>query len=225
MKNFKDEKSGGRGGFGFKKGGGGRDFGPKTGSFGSRGGDFGGKPRFGAERGGKKFGGGDDRGGRPFSKPELFAAVCSTCGKNCEVPFRPSSDKPVYCSGCFGKKSGNEERSFGNDRSDDRGGRDFKKDYKPQREERAPRFEKSEERHDGGTADLKKQLSALEVKVNKIIELLSVSAAPMKTMKAEGVVTLDTPKKERKPKTEKAKKVVAKPAKKVAKKAAKKAKK
>ena len=107
MKNFKDGNGGGRGGFGFKKGGGGRDFGPKTAGFRSQGADFGGKPRFGADRGGKKFGGGDDRGGRSFPKPELFSAVCSTCGKNCEVPFRPSSDKPVYCSGCFGKKSGN----------------------------------------------------------------------------------------------------------------------
>jgi CxxC-x17-CxxC domain-containing protein len=33
----------------------------------------------------------------------MYQAVCANCGKNCEVPFRPSGDKPVYCSDCFGK--------------------------------------------------------------------------------------------------------------------------
>ena len=37
-----------------------------------------------------------DRGPR-----EMFAATCSTCGKEAQVPFRPTSGKPVYCSDCF----------------------------------------------------------------------------------------------------------------------------
>jgi CxxC-x17-CxxC domain-containing protein len=39
---------------------------------------------------------GDDRAPR-----EMFDAVCSTCGKDTQVPFRPTSGKPVYCSDCF----------------------------------------------------------------------------------------------------------------------------
>jgi CxxC-x17-CxxC domain-containing protein len=35
----------------------------------------------------------------------MFAAVCAKCGKKCEVPFKPTGDKPVYCSDCFGKGS------------------------------------------------------------------------------------------------------------------------
>ena len=34
---------------------------------------------------------------------QMFKAVCSECGKDCEVPFRPTGDKPVFCSDCFGK--------------------------------------------------------------------------------------------------------------------------
>ena len=37
------------------------------------------------------------RGGRR----EMFPAVCSACGKETEVPFRPSGEKPVYCRECF----------------------------------------------------------------------------------------------------------------------------
>ena len=33
---------------------------------------------------------------------ELFDAICSNCGKKCQVPFRPNGTKPVYCKNCFG---------------------------------------------------------------------------------------------------------------------------
>ncbi len=29
--------------------------------------------------------------------------TCSSCGKECEVPFKPTSSKPVYCDACFEK--------------------------------------------------------------------------------------------------------------------------
>jgi CxxC-x17-CxxC domain-containing protein len=40
--------------------------------------------------------GGYDRGPR-----EMFSATCSNCGREAQVPFRPTSGKPVYCSDCF----------------------------------------------------------------------------------------------------------------------------
>jgi CxxC-x17-CxxC domain-containing protein len=41
--------------------------------------------------------------GRPLCK-----AVCADCHKDCEVPFRPSGERPVYCKECFSKrKAGN----------------------------------------------------------------------------------------------------------------------
>lgn len=39
------------------------------------------------------------------SDREMFQAVCDSCGKRCEVPFRPSSSKPVYCKDCFEGKT------------------------------------------------------------------------------------------------------------------------
>ena len=32
---------------------------------------------------------------------EMHKAVCATCGAECEVPFEPRGDRPVYCSDCF----------------------------------------------------------------------------------------------------------------------------
>ena len=39
--------------------------------------------------------------GLESSPREMFAATCSNCGREAQVPFRPTSGKPVYCSDCF----------------------------------------------------------------------------------------------------------------------------
>jgi CxxC-x17-CxxC domain-containing protein len=46
--------------------------------------------------GGYNGGGGYSRGPR-----EMFDAVCARCGKDTQVPFRPTGARPVYCSDCF----------------------------------------------------------------------------------------------------------------------------
>ncbi len=33
--------------------------------------------------------------------PPAFKAVCSECGEECEVPFQPKADKPVFCQKCW----------------------------------------------------------------------------------------------------------------------------
>lgn len=35
---------------------------------------------------------------------EMHKAVCSKCGKNCEVPFKPTEGRPVFCKECHVKK-------------------------------------------------------------------------------------------------------------------------
>ncbi len=35
---------------------------------------------------------------------ESYPAVCASCGRDCEVPFQPRGDRPVYCSECFTKR-------------------------------------------------------------------------------------------------------------------------
>ena len=51
---------------------------------------------YGASSGGGYGGGGYSRGPR-----EMFDAVCARCGKDTQVPFRPTGARPVYCSDCF----------------------------------------------------------------------------------------------------------------------------
>jgi CxxC-x17-CxxC domain-containing protein len=33
----------------------------------------------------------------------MHKAVCADCHKECEVPFKPRQDRPVYCRDCFQK--------------------------------------------------------------------------------------------------------------------------
>ena len=45
--------------------------------------------------------GGYSSGGYERAPREMFSATCSNCGREAQVPFRPTSGKPVYCSDCF----------------------------------------------------------------------------------------------------------------------------
>ena len=38
------------------------------------------------------------RGSRPKA---LYDVVCSECGIKTQVPFKPSEDRPVYCTDCY----------------------------------------------------------------------------------------------------------------------------
>ena len=40
------------------------------------------------------------RGGGSGSR-QMYPVVCSNCGVETEVPFKPSGDRPVYCRDCF----------------------------------------------------------------------------------------------------------------------------
>ena len=59
--------------------------------------------------GGSSYGGGgggggySSGGGRGYSSGprQMYPAVCSSCGKETEVPFQPTAGKPVYCRECF----------------------------------------------------------------------------------------------------------------------------
>lgn len=53
------------------------------------------------------FGGGYSGGGfggRDRGPREMFTATCSSCGREAQVPFRPTSGKPVYCNDCFASR-------------------------------------------------------------------------------------------------------------------------
>ncbi len=45
----------------------------------------------------------DARKAAAKSARTMYDAVCAACGADCKVPFKPTEDRPVYCSECFAK--------------------------------------------------------------------------------------------------------------------------
>jgi len=99
------------GGYGGRSGGGyggrsGDGYGGRSGDgYGGRsGGGYGG--RSGGGYGGRSGGGyggrsGGGYGGRDDRPREMFDAKCADCGNDCQIPFKPKDDRPVYCRECF----------------------------------------------------------------------------------------------------------------------------
>lgn len=159
---------------------------------GRSGGDRGGRKFGGGGFGGSRFGGKKSFGGRrDGERPQMFSATCSNCGKQCEVPFRPTGEKPVFCNDCFRK-----ERDGGS--------------YTPERKNfDRPRFENRHEGHGdfslerkgGGASDsaaqfreLKDQMISLNTKMEKILKALTPTqsapvAAPAPTLAPKAVAS------------------------------------
>ena len=57
--------------------------------------------------GGYSSGGYSGGGGYERAPREMFSATCSNCGREAQVPFRPTNGKPVYCSDCFKSQRSN----------------------------------------------------------------------------------------------------------------------
>lgn len=158
---------------------------------GGRGGDRGGfrsRPSFGGGR--PRFGDRGDRG-----PVEMHKAICDNCGKECEVPFRPTSGKPVYCSSCFEHKGGSDSPRFASDagrRFEGRGsedrpmfdavcadcGNECKVPFRPTGDK--PVFcsncfggKKNVEGSTGGNGGSRVNLEELNAKLDKILGLLS----------------------------------------------------
>ncbi|MBN2454558.1 hypothetical protein JXB11_03355 [Candidatus Woesearchaeota archaeon] len=47
---------------------------------------------------------GDFGGGGFRPRGEMHDATCAECGKACQVPFKPTEGKPVYCLECYKKR-------------------------------------------------------------------------------------------------------------------------
>lgn len=39
-----------------------------------------------------------------FRERIMYKTICADCKKQCEVPFRPSGDRPVFCQECFSRR-------------------------------------------------------------------------------------------------------------------------
>lgn len=132
------------------------------------GGPGGRKSGFGARKPSFGFRGGD----RGEGAREMFPATCSSCHQSCEIPFRPSGDRPVYCRNCFGAQEGTSSGVRG--QRDDRGGvsRSPRRDF-------AQPFISKPLVDDRRLDDLKRQLDAMSVKLDRIITVLAPESAPV----------------------------------------------
>ncbi len=151
-----DFKRGGSGG-GFRGGrGGGSRFG-------------GGRPSFGGGRGG-------DRG---RSDVQMHRATCAECNKSCEVPFRPTGERPVYCSDCFGKSQGREPRESSSRNA-----------FVPRESFSAVSVSPTAKFDDKKIEELKRQIEEVGKKVERILNLLENS--PKKVVEPV-VLPMNTP--------------------------------
>ena len=86
------------------------------GRFGRR--DSGRSSRFGRRESGGQGRNNFDRRGRSYEH-EMFEATCGKCGRQCEVPFKPTGSRPVYCSDCFRNPESLESRNPAPESSDE----------------------------------------------------------------------------------------------------------
>jgi len=120
-------------------------------------------------------------------RPQMYEAICSECGKRCEVPFKPTGEKPVFCSQCYSNREGGEprkgrENSFREKRMFsaicEKCGKRFELPFRPI-EGRAVYcddcFEGNNNKVDSKSFDqYKKQLDSLNEKLDKIINILTL---------------------------------------------------
>jgi CxxC-x17-CxxC domain-containing protein len=159
----------------------------RSGGFGGNkhGGGFnkGGRPSFGRDGGFKRQGGRDDR-----PRAEMFTAVCDECHKTCEVPFRPTGEKPVYCRECF---AGKREYSGNDFQRRDSAPREFhKKEFTPSFSSAKPQGE------DRRIDELKRQLDVISSKVDQLLQMAEranpAKAAVITTPQATKVTLVKT---------------------------------
>ncbi|MDH3276492.1 MAG: hypothetical protein OEM21_00140 [Nitrosopumilus sp.] len=95
----------------------------------------------------------DDRGSRysrDDKREESTTVTCSDCGTECQVPFVPRNNKPVYCSDCFRQ---NKPQDSGSDRysRDDRGSRSSRGNFSAKKPKTGKFLKKQESFYSGGS--------------------------------------------------------------------------
>ncbi|HEY4483059.1 MAG TPA: CxxC-x17-CxxC domain-containing protein [Candidatus Paceibacterota bacterium] len=161
----------------FERGTGPRSFRPAF----NRGGRPGGRPGGFSAKGGPASG----WGGRSDGPKTMHQATCSTCNKDCQVPFRPTGDKPVYCRDCFNKQGG--DRAVREERGDRRDERpDARRDFAPAPMRISPSVPVAN--GENNNTELKKQLENVNVKLERLIsavQALTPMLAALKPVTAE----------------------------------------
>jgi len=114
------------------------------------------------------------RGGNGKSQ-NMYSAVCSECGKTCEVPFKPTGDKPVFCSECFSNKK-------------DGGSRNDRKDFSKRNfnNQKPKSFDSNfAQNSQKDFIDIKRSIDNLNVKIDKLFSIIETQ----KSVKTENKST------------------------------------
>jgi CxxC-x17-CxxC domain-containing protein len=133
------------------------------------------RPSSGRKSGGSRFGSSrpEVKSSRPaFGRSsnrdsgfELHEVTCDKCGVKCDIPFKPTNNKPVYCRSCFRKESGSESR--GAPEKFESRGRD--------RFESKPKFEELKSHNEPSTSNVSSEdLDKINRKLDKIMKALKV---------------------------------------------------
>lgn len=131
-----------------------------------------------------------DFGGRR-ERPQLYKAVCANCGNDCEVPFKPTGSKPVFCRNCFDKQGGS-----------DRGGRsNFSRDSRGLRDSRGRRDSDNFQNRASNQPNYQEKFDALNAKLDRILAILE----PIVSLEADQVELTEEPVEEPKEKAPKKK--------------------
>jgi CxxC-x17-CxxC domain-containing protein len=83
------------------------------------------------------------------SSGRMHEVICDKCGQSCEVPFKPTKGKPVYCNDCF---------------------------RKDERQEPRPNYPKREFRPEHGSSkrdNLEADIQQINAKLDRILEMLN----------------------------------------------------
>src|SRR3970040_1395689 len=121
------------------------------------------------------------RNSRDERKPEMHTVTCGDCGDECQIPFEPKFNRPVYCSECFQKHKPQES----GDRysRDERGSRSNQDDFRTSRSKSEKFLKKTESFYSNGS---EKFYSSLKEKLFEILGGKTCSSCGFKDERALG---------------------------------------
>lgn len=138
---------------------------------------------------GTRFNGGRGRDRRSGDLQQMHSATCSKCGNRCQIPFKPTGNRPIFCNDCFrleGRGSGRTENRRGNTGGDrpmydavcSKCGNHCQIPFQPRQGREifcSHCFEQNgmEERNISKNPQSNRHLDELNSKLDKILELLS----------------------------------------------------
>src|SRR3989304_989172 len=121
------------------------------------------------------------RNSRDERKPEMHTVTCGDCGDECQIPFEPKFNRPIYCSECFKKNKPRESRDRYS--RDERRSRSSQDDFRTNKSKSEKFLKKTESFYSHGS---EKFYSSLKEKLFEILGGKTCSSCGFKDERALG---------------------------------------